>query len=328
MLMRPSLLACAVIAASTIVSIASVACGSSSSEGPGFGSSGGQSSGGESSGGNASGSGGLIGSSGSSGKDAAPEPPDECKKMDIVFVVDNSGSMSQEQTNLATNFPKFVNVINNYKTKSGEQLDYRVAVTSTDDGKEKGAFGQTRAAGAPAGCSPGPARPWLERPDGDVASAFSCRAQYGTGGSNIERGLEAMFLGVTARVADKTNTAGGSSFVREDALLAFVVITDEDEGGTENQPKRSPVTEYAAEFDKVKGERARWAAAAIAGPTACNSAGLGNAAEAKRLKDFITAVGKNGVFSSICAGDLTQGLTDALAKFDQACRDFPSGPVK
>ncbi len=328
MLTRPSLLACAVITAGAIVSIVSVACGGSGPDSGFGGSSGGNESSGGTSGGNASGSGGLLGSSGSSGKDAAPEPPDECKKMDIVFIVDNSGSMSQEQTNLATNFPKFVNVINNYKTKSGEQLDYRIAVTNTDDGKEKGAFGQTRAAAAPGGCSPGPARPWLERPDGDVASAFACRAQYGTNGTNIERGLETMFLGVTARIADKTNTASGTSFIREDALLAFVIITDEDEGGTENQPKRTPVTGYAAEFDKVKGERARWAAAAIAGPMACSSPGLGNAAEAKRLKDFIGAVGKNGVFSSICAGDLTQGLSDALAKFDQACKDFPSGPVK
>lgn len=39
-------------------------------------------------------------------------------------------------------------------------------------------------------------------------------------------------------------------------------------------------------------------------------------------------LGKNGVFASICTGDLTDGLTQALTKFDQACKDFPSGPVK
>jgi hypothetical protein len=233
--------------------------------------------------------------------------------------------MQQEQQNLAANFPKFVGVINDYKTKSGAQVEYRVAVTTSDDQKEGGRFIATRGAGAPNNCLPGPSRPWLERGDGDVASAFSCRAQAGTDGTSIERPLESMLLSVTTAAA--VNSAAGANFVREDALLAFVVITDEDEGGTENKPKR-PVAEYAAEFDKVKGDRARWASAVIAGPTTCKSTGLGAAAEATRLKGFISDVGKNGVFASICTGDLTDGLTQALTKFDQACKEFPAGPVK
>ena len=48
-----------------------------------------------------------------------------CAKIDILFVVDDSGSMAQEQANLTTNFPQFISVIE----QSG--LDYRVAVTTT-----------------------------------------------------------------------------------------------------------------------------------------------------------------------------------------------------
>jgi hypothetical protein len=33
-----------------------------------------------------------------------PGEPRQCNKMDIVFVIDDSGSMSEEQSNLATNF--------------------------------------------------------------------------------------------------------------------------------------------------------------------------------------------------------------------------------
>lgn len=326
MMTRTSLVLCAVLVGGACASFATAACGGGSADDNGFGSSGGSSGGASGSSGGASGSGGLLGSSGSSGgADSGTPKVDECKKMDIVFVVDNSGSMAQEQQNLAANFPKFVQVINDYKTKSGEQLEYRVAVTTTDDGKEAGKFNATRAGSAPNGCSPGPARPWLERADGDVAGAFSCRAQFGTNGDNIERPLESMLLSVTTSAT--ANSAAGSPFIREDALLAFVIITDEDEGGTENKPKR-PVDEYAAEFDKVKGERGRWASAVIAGEKQCSSPGLGSAAEAKRLKSFITDVGKNGVFASICSGDLTDGLTQALTKFNEACKDFPSGPVK
>jgi hypothetical protein len=327
MFTRTSLVVCSVVVAGALASVATAACGGSG-DGSGFGSSG--SSGGASgASGGASGSGGILGSSGASGGVDGGQKIDECKKMDIVFAVDNSGSMKEEQTNLATNFPKFVKVINDYKTKSGEQLDYRLAVTSSDDKKEKGAFNVTAGAAAPAGCIPGPAKPWLERADGDVAAAFACRAEYGTKGSNIERPLENVLLGVTARITDKTNTSAGTSFVREDALLAFVLITDEDEGSAGGSGDLArPMADYPKEFDKVKGERGRWASAVIAGPKDCSSPGLGQAAEAKRLKGFIADVGKNGVFASICTGDLTDGLTQALTKFDQACREFPSGPVK
>ena len=31
-----------------------------------------------------------------------------CSKMDLLFVIDNSGSMGEEQTNLIANFPTFI----------------------------------------------------------------------------------------------------------------------------------------------------------------------------------------------------------------------------
>lgn len=255
-------------------------------------------------------------------------PIAECTKMDIVFVVDDSPSMEEEQANLATNFPAFMNVIEAYRTKSGRELDYRVAVTSTDtfDRRRAGTFARTRGAGAPASCNPGPKRPWLERSDGDVTSAFTCRASLGTDGDTIERPLEALTIALTSRLQDGTNVDHGNAFLRDDALLAFVVITDEDEGGTENSPL-APMSAYATAFDQLKKERARWAAAVIAGEKPCKSQGLGNAAEATNLKEFTDLVGKNAVFSSICQGDLTTGLQAALKTFDQACKEFPVGAI-
>lgn len=61
--------------------------------------------------------------------DAAPVQA--CDKMDLVFVIDDSGSMKQEQDNLRANFPMFVEVLDAYITRSGKPLDYRVAVTTT-----------------------------------------------------------------------------------------------------------------------------------------------------------------------------------------------------
>jgi hypothetical protein len=54
-----------------------------------------------------------------------------CTKVDILFVIDNSGSMAEEQENLARNFPQFIRQVEDYVTTTNEQLDYRVGVTST-----------------------------------------------------------------------------------------------------------------------------------------------------------------------------------------------------
>lgn len=259
------------------------------------------------------------------------DDPNECGKMDIVFVVDNSGSMAQEQANLAANFPKFASIIDGYKTKGGKSLDYRVAVTTSDamDGRG-GAF-----VASSSGCDSGPKRPWLERTDPSVVDFFACRAKVGTRGSGLERPLASLLLGLTDRVADGTNKANGASFLRDDALLAFVVLTDEDEflpaqspfGGGSTSKLPATIAEFPPAFDKLKdGERGRWASAVIAGDKACSSLGLGSAAEARELKAFTAQVGKNGVFASICTGDLTEGLTKALATFDLACKSFPTGP--
>jgi len=317
------------VTAASVITLAGLACSSSAPDDSSFGNGDG-SSGSSGSSGSASGPFGGGTSGGASGASGAAKEPDECKKMDIVFVIDNSGSMKEEQDNLAANFPQFIKVISDYKTKSGESLDFRVALTTSDDAKDKGRFRAARGDDAPKGCSPGPARPWLERADGDVPGFFSCRAQVGVDGSGTERPLESALLSVRERIADKSNTAAGANFLRDDALLAMVIVSDEDEGsaGGDGNLKR-PMAEYPPAFDKVKGERGRWAAAVIAGPGPgkCESPGLGEAQEAKRLRGFVGDVGKNGIFASICTGNLTDGLSKALATFDQACKSFPSGSV-
>ena len=52
------------------------------------------------------------------------------KDVDILFVVDNSGSMAEEQATLAANFPSFVGVLEEENVKA----NYRIGVTTTDNG--------------------------------------------------------------------------------------------------------------------------------------------------------------------------------------------------
>lgn len=266
-----------------------------------------------------------------------------CAKMDILFVIDNSGSMQEEQANLAANFSVLTKKLDAFTTQSGALLDYRVAVTTSGKSarytmkpesppgfpefppmpmNDKGDDGRFRK-----GC--GMSRAWLERTDTGIANQFSCIANVGTSGPGLEMPLESLRLALTDRVADGEN----AGFVREDALLAVVILSDEDDCSRSDQdftikddncPLGAPsnlVEDYVATLDKVKGGRDRWTGAVIAGPTSCQS-GFGAAKEATRLKHFVSKSGPNVVFSSICLGDLTSALENALNTFDAACKKF------
>lgn len=258
-----------------------------------------------------------------------------CEKMDVLFVIDNSGSMGQEQMNLIDNFPQFISVLNN----SG--LDYRVAVTTTGrnysyamqlpiggtlpmsiDGGHNGEMLR------PAACNM--SRRWIEKADADPSATFSCVANVGIEGPSDEMPLSAMRDAFEERMTDGTN----AGFRRNDALLGVVFLTDEEDCSYEQSvtfpfgqslcdSMMEPVASYAQFLDTYTGHRSRWAIAAIAGPGpgSCSST-FGNAEEATRLKQLVQVTGTNARMSSICDGDLSIGLMQALAVFESACGDI------
>jgi hypothetical protein len=254
--------------------------------------------------------------------------------MDIVFVVDDSGSMAEEQSNLATNFPMFATLLQNYTNADGKKVDFRIGITTTgrtidytislggtslpyhEDG-DNGAFRNN--------C--GGASRWLDSSDPSMASSLGCRANVGTTGPGIEMPLLMAKYALSERAGD-TN----ANFVRPDALLAIVMITDENDSSTTqnnftmsatgSSPTNFNAADEVAFLDTLKGNRTRWAAAAIAGDGDCTSS-FGDAVDATRLKEFVTLANANGTtqatFSSICEGNLTTGLMQALATFQTAC---------
>lgn len=267
---------------------------------------------------------------------------EECRKMDLIFVIDDSGSMEEEQTNLRNNFPMFADLLNAYTISTGETLDYRAAITTTGitanitiqppqipgfppippiaspqtglDGKFRQACGMTR--------------PWLERTDPSMASTFACAANVGTGGPAIEMPLRA------SQLASMVATNPG--FLRNDALLGIVILTDEDDCSrtattfttagdncaTNGDTGLQMPQEVVQALDQIKGDRGRWAAAVIAGQTSCTSS-FGDAEEGIRLKQFQQAAGPNVVFGDICGGNLAPALQQALDTFTAACENFP-----
>ena len=153
--------------------------------------------------------------------------------VDLLFVVDNSGSMAHEQKNLSKNFPVLM------KKLAAEMKSYRVGVVSTDMGAgtrytdqscvQGGDGGKLQNKPRSAGCV-GPKDAWIEAtptgsnvPGGDVSAAFSCIAQLGTDGCGFEQPLESAYKALDPQL----NINPG--FLRKDAALALVYLSDEDD---------------------------------------------------------------------------------------------------
>ncbi len=188
-------------------------------------------------------------------------PIDDNRDVDILFVIDNSGSMSEEQARLARNFPAFVERL------EAMGADYRIGITTTDV-KHPGCPGGTPENGAlvlrpctdavaegafvfndldaAAACTDqcklgaeqlrleasfdGEVHPWLESVNKDtnlpagvaMSDAFACFGPQGIDGCGYESPLEAMRLAI-ARGRDPA----GSGFIRSESLLSVVMVTDE-----------------------------------------------------------------------------------------------------
>ncbi|NJK88162.1 MAG: choice-of-anchor D domain-containing protein [Myxococcales bacterium] len=132
-------------------------------------------------------------------------------KVDILWVIDNSCSMSDEQERLVTNLSTFV------EFADLQNADYQMGVTVTD--------GFSSTSGQLRRCFPHPAiirGDYTEREE-----AFECTFIVGTDGAFREAGLEAARNAL--RLAQDPVTNSNTGFLRDDADLAVVMMSDEDD---------------------------------------------------------------------------------------------------
>jgi hypothetical protein len=130
------------------------------------------------------------------------------RAIDILFVIDNSGSMGPEQMAISTRLASFTNVIET----SG--LDWRIAITSTDvSGNYAGARG-TLVSFNTAGLKV------ITKDTPNYAALFQAAVRLGENGSGNERGLEATYLSVGLNA---------DNWIRPGAHFATVVVSDENE---------------------------------------------------------------------------------------------------
>jgi hypothetical protein len=127
-------------------------------------------------------------------------------KVDILFVIDNSGSMSSVQLSLKENAYKFADALSKVAI-----LDYHVGVISTD--MEKCGSDCGRLQGLPT---------FVERTTPDMVEILSDKMQLGIQGSATEM----MFSPVMEALSPNLEQGPNKGFYRQDAYLAVIMITD------------------------------------------------------------------------------------------------------
>ncbi|MDC0675563.1 hypothetical protein [Nannocystis radixulma] len=205
---------------------------------------------------------------GSCGTDSA------CNLLDVLFVIDNSGTMGEEQTNLAANFPYLIDKLRNVTDENNMPVNanINIMVTTTDfghplcSGFEKPDYDPAKGAPISSACidrlerftglganpvmvpqactnackaSVTPTDPFINfqldqnnimgaDPNGGdpVAQALSCIGPQGIDGCGMEAPLETM---LQALDPNKPWNQGAKPFLREGAVLAIVIMTDEAE---------------------------------------------------------------------------------------------------
>lgn len=210
-------------------------------------------------------------------------------KADILLVVDNSCSMGPHQQSLATNFASFIG----YAKDSG--VDFHLGVTTTDmdtrhPTADGGVFGGP---GPDTGLITDPGAPerFFSNTTPDLENKFKQRVNVGINGSSVERCFEASQFALSLSVAHK------QGFLRDDASLAVVCISDETEQST------APVDEYLNELLNLKDNDANLFTYSVIASfdSSCQST-----KDDGRYLDMVTK--SHGVKESICTPNWAQAL--------------------
>jgi len=183
-------------------------------------------------------------------------PVDQNRDVDILFVIDDSPSMLDKQTNLKANFPNFINVLN---TIQGGLPNIHLGVVTSDVGSH-GANDTGPPPTGIGGCSGTGKAGNLQtfnagatvngkfisdiadstgarqtNYSGTLADAFSAIASAGAAGCGFEQHIEAAKLALN-------NNPNNAGFLRPTAYLAIVIVGDEDDCSMSHSSLLAPDT--------------------------------------------------------------------------------------
>jgi len=212
---------------------------------------------------------------------------------DILFVVDNSCSMQEEQQALMTNFWNFIQ----FFVDSG--MDYHIGITVLDDHFSQPPIGQLLGATR-----------FIDSETVDPVGAFTANMNMvgDDGYGACEVGLEASYRALTPPLVDGYN----AGFYREEALLSIVIVSDEVDGSVNGCPAISYM-EYIPWLTALKGAHSldliHFAAIVGDQPNGCDSS-WGVADPGRGYYEVYTALGdEHATYFSICNQDWSEVMT-------------------
>ena len=265
-----------------------------------------------------------------------------CEKVDLLFVIDNSGSMADEQVNLVNSFPSF---IADMQSTLADANGYHVGVITSDlyvynpSCLQEGAM-VTQTGGVDSSnsvCGPyAEGHSYMTEAD-NLDTTFSCAAQVGTGGDGNERPMTTM----VAALSDQMNGPGGcnAGFLRDDALLVVVIITDEEDDheidGCLQDPQPGSNGEPAGWFASLVatkgGVEENIVVLSLVGPAGPDpapcpaldkcSGGIVGAEVANRIISF-TQMFTNGFIGRVCEPSYASFFAEAVGVIETACDNF------
>lgn len=283
---------------------------------------------------------------------AGPISQLDCERIDFVFVVDNSSSMADEQEHLVKAVPGFVDAM---QTALPDVKSIRVGVVDTDSYPALGSpdpladscpeeaecdscdytlgalMTKPHSALDPgASCDFSTGAPYMDGLGADFATEFECAALVGTEGNPIEQQAGAL-LGA---ISPESNAAGACNdgFVRDDALLVFLMISDEEDdyanppepqGGSHGEPEAWVDAVVAAKDGKLEHVVALGLIGGSPRFDDCSdlSQGLDGAEQTTRLEKFVGSF-ENKFTGSVCSDGYDAFFKAALEEVSQGCRFF------
>jgi hypothetical protein len=221
--------------------------------------------------------------------------------VDILWVIDDSGSMANQRKTLTDNFEAFLTKLKSLK------VDYQIGVTSTnfaDNGKLRG---MTKI---------------IDNDTPDAGALFTANTTFPSSRTRWEQGLRMAQFAVSSPNTDVGGPNAG--FLRPNAALAIIVVSDEDDSSY------GPTDYYARVFQssKGKGNEALVTFSTIAGttPSGCTPPGeetfYGSLADpAFRYAAVSTKTG--GIVGSICDLSFENTLLQIAEALNTLRRVFP-----
>lgn len=226
------------------------------------------------------------------------------RPVDILWVIDNSGSMQSSQTALSNNFNSF---IQDFVTL---RYDFRMSTTTSDTWFEpynsSPLYSSRWRTGNRTGTTPTNSGVFVMTKDTpSLNSVFTTNANVGTNGNGDERA----FASIQRSLSNTLN----ADFRRSNAFLAVVIVSDEEDfsrtdstfSESYSSPKLIPVSNYVSYLDTYTGSNATnrkdaYQVNAIYIKDAACLASLNNSSQKIAIRYGEIADATGGVKASLC----------------------------